>query len=212
MKLYDISINLHEGMVTWPGDPEVKIDWVARIGKDSDANISALSYGLHTGTHIDVPKHFLDDGWDMDSLDLGVLLGECVVVQVPDDCDLIRREDLEALEIGAFERVLFKTRNSQTWPKDAVAFDEGFVALGTSGADYLVEKGCKLVGIDYLSIAPFNDPPTTHLRLLEAGVVILEGLDLSDVEPGRYELICLPIKLKGREGAPARAVLRQLPD
>ena len=135
-----------------------------------------------------------------------------LVVQVPDDCDLIGREDLKALEIGAFERVLFKTRNSQTWPKDAVDFDEGFVALGPSGADYLVEKGCKLVGIDYLSIAPFNDPPTTHKRLLEASVVILEGLDLSDVEPGRYELICLPIKLMGREGAPARAILRQLTD
>ena len=210
MKLYDISINLHEGMVTWPGDPEVKIDWVARIGNGSDANISALSYGLHTGTHIDVPKHFLDDGWDMDSLDLGVLLGECAVVQVPDDCDLICREDLDALDIEHFERILFKTRNSQTWPKNAVAFDEGFVALGPSGADYLVEKGCKLVGIDYLSIAPFDDPPTTHVRLLEAGVVILEGLDLSGVKPGCYELICLPIKLAGREGAPARAILRAL--
>jgi arylformamidase len=212
MKLYDISINLHEGMVTWPGDPEVKIDWVARIGEGSDANISALNYGLHTGTHIDVPLHFVKDGWSMDELDLGVLVGACEVVQVPDDCDLIGRQDLEALEIECFERVLFKTRNSQSWPKDAVTFDKDFVALGPSGADYLVEKGCKLVGIDYLSIAPFDDPPTTHVRLLEAGVVILEGLDLSGVEPGRYELICLPIKLMGREGAPARAILRALGD
>lgn len=212
MKIIDISVNVQEGMVTWPGDPEVKIDWVARIGEGSDANISVLNYGLHTGTHIDVPLHFVKDGWSMDELDLGVLVGACEVVQVPDDCDLIGRQDLEALEIECFERVLFKTRNSHSWPKDALTFDKDFVALGPSGADYLVEKGCKLVGIDYLSIAPFDDPPTTHVRLLEAGVVILEGLDLSDVEPGRYELICLPIKLMGREGAPARAILRQLPD
>ncbi len=212
MKLIDISVKIQENMVTWPGDPKVKIDWVARIGEDSDANISALSYGLHTGTHIDVPLHFVKNGWSMDDLDLGVLIGTCEVVQLPDGCDLIGREDLEALEIGCFERVLFKTRNSQSWPKDAVSFDKDFVALGPSGADYLVEKGCKLVGIDYLSIAPFNDPPTTHKRLLEAGVVILEGLDLSEAEPGLYELICLPVKLAGREGAPARAVLRPLAD
>ena len=210
MKIIDISVNVHENMVIWPGDPAVKIGWVARIGEESQANISALHYGLHTGTHIDVPLHFVKDGWNMDELDLGVLVGVCEVVQIPDSCNLISREDLMALDIQHFERILFKTRNSKTWPGKAATFDEAFVALGPSGADYLLEKGCGLVGIDYLSIAPYNDPSTTHLRLLEAGAVILEGLDLSEVEPGVYELLCLPIKLSGREGAPARAVLRPL--
>ena len=210
MKLYDISLNLLEGMVTWPGDPEVKIEWMARIGEDSHANISELSFGLHTGTHIDVPKHFVDDGWDMDNLDLNVLMGRVEVIEVPENADLITRDLLERMNIECFERVLFKTRNSQLWVNNGKEFQENFVALGACGADYLVSKGCRLVGIDYLSIAPYCDPQTTHVKLLEASVVVLEGLDLSKVQPGAYELICLPLKLAGREGAPARAILRDL--
>ncbi len=210
MKIYDISLNLLEDMVIWPGDPEVKIEWMARIGEDSHANISELSFGLHTGTHIDVPKHFVDDGWDMDSLDLNVLMGRVEVVEVPANADLITRELLERMKVESFERVLFKTRNSQLWVDNVKEFQENFVALGACGAEYLVSKGCRLVGIDYLSIAPYSDPQTTHIKLLEAGVVILEGLDLSKVQPGAYELICLPLKLAGREGAPARAILREL--
>lgn len=209
MKMVDISMNLLEGMVTWPGDPEVRIEWMARIGKDSHANISELSFGLHTGTHIDVPKHFIDDGWDMDSLELDVLIGRVEVVEVPEDLDLITRNQLEKMAIENFDRILFKTRNSQLRTKGVNEFQQDFVALGACGAEYLVSKGCRLVGIDYLSIAPYSDPKTTHIQLLEAGVVILEGLDLSKVQPGEYDLVCLPLKLAGREGAPARAILRE---
>lgn len=209
MKIVDISMNLLEGMVTWPGDPEVRIEWMARIGKDSYANISELSFGLHTGTHIDVPKHFIDNGWDMDSLKLDTLIGRVEVVEVPEDLDLITGDMLKKMTIENFDRILFKTRNSQLWTKGANVFQQDFVALGACGAEYLVSKGCRLVGIDYLSIAPYSDPKTTHVKLLEAGVVVLEGLDLSKVQPGEYELVCLPLKLAGREGAPARAILRE---
>lgn len=207
MNLIDISMEIKNGMVIWPGDPEVNINWMARIGKDSHANISELSFGLHTGTHIDVPKHFVEDGWDMDSLDLTVLMGSVEVVEFPEDVNLITYEILEKQEMQNFERILFKTRNSRLWAENINDFREDFVALSACGADYLVSKGCRLVGIDYLSIAPFTDPKTTHVKLLEAGIVILEGLNLYKVQPGKYDLICLPLKLAGREGASARAIL-----
>lgn len=209
MKIIDISMKLHEGMVTWPGDPEVRIDWVAKIGEKSDANISALSFGLHTGTHIDVPLHFVEGGWNMNDLDLNVLIGKVEVVAIPDDVTIITRDVLESINIGYYERVIFKTSNSRFLGEGINQFQEDFVALGGCGADYLIEKGCQLVGIDYLSIAPYNNLKTTHVTLLEAGVVILEGLDLSNAEAGIYELICLPLRMDGREGASARAVLRK---
>jgi len=189
----------------WPGDPELRLQWAANIEQGDLVNLTELSMGIHTGTHIDAPLHFLPNGKPIDSLSLNVFVGEAQVVAIPQNVNLITVDILQDVcEINA-ARILFKTKNSQLW--DTSKFQQDYVALEASAAQWLVDQGVQLVGIDYLSIAPFKDPAPTHETLLNNEVVIVESLDLRLVKPGIYTLICLPLKLVGREAAPARAIL-----
>ena len=208
MKIHDISVTITPELPTWPGDPSVVLERVNKMEDGANANVSRIDMGVHTGTHVDAPYHFIADGNPVETLDLEVLIGEVLVVRVPDEVNEITRETLEVLQLpGGVKRILFKTRNSRYWQTGEKTFQTRFVGIAESGAQSLVEKGIELVGIDYLSIAPFKKSRPTHQVLLKAKMVVIEGVDLSKVEPGIYELICLPLKLGGSDGAPARVVL-----
>jgi arylformamidase len=196
MEIIDISIPIHTGMVTYPGDPEVRLERVESIADGDSANISKLDFGVHSGTHVDAPVHFLDGTAGADELPLDVLNGPCEVVTV----EKLDAHAAESVPDGV-ERVLFRTPNSELWAQDS--FAERFERLNGAAAEALVERGVRLVGVDYLSVGDHD----AHRALLGAGVVALEGLDLRGVEAGPYELRCLPLRLVGSDGAPARAVL-----
>lgn len=207
MRLYDISIGVHPGMPVWPGDPPVELTRISAIANGDNANVSRLSCGVHVGTHLDSPLHFVDGGASVESLSLKVLIGRAYVVSLP-KADVIDAACLEAADIPPrTKRVLFKTRNSALWARGETRFQTDFVAVDESGAQWLVRKGVQLVGVDYLSVAPYKRSKQVHETLLKAGAVVVEGLDLSKVAQGRYTLYCLPLKLVGSDGAPTRAVL-----
>jgi arylformamidase len=208
MRIYDISLTISPEIPIWPGDPHIVMERVATIDSGSDVNLTRLEMCAHSGTHVDAPFHFINnDAITVDQLSLKVLSGRTYVLNLP-DCDLITASVLENAEIPPrTRRLLFKTRNSTYWSSRGNVFQEDYVGLSKDGAQWLVGHGIKLVGIDYLSIAPYNDTRPTHEILLRAGVVIIEGLDLSKVSQGRYTLHCLPLKLAGADGAPARAIL-----
>ncbi len=213
MRFYDITVPLSSKTPTYPGDPGIEIHQWASLEKGDGANVSLLNFGAHSGTHVDAPAHFISGAAKVDSLWLDSLIGEALVVELPADRNQIDDEFIAANVPDDAERVLFKTRNSGFWGQEEKTFHADYVYLEPEAAHRLVEIGIKLVGIDYLSIEQFrteNHP--THLALLSEGIVILEGLDLSEVRPGHYELICLPLKIaEGTgDGAPARAVLREL--
>ncbi len=209
MRTFDITIPLHPQMPVWPGDPSIQLSRISKIEEGASANVTKISMTVHAGTHIDAPYHFLGgETATVEQLPLNLLTGRVYVLHLPDEADLITAEILKKSEIPPrTRRVLFRTRNSHLWKKNSQEFYKDFVALSPDGAEYLVERGVKLVGIDYLSIAPFYDSVPTHKILLEAGVIIVEGLDLSQVPQGRYSLYCLPLNLIGVDGAPARAIL-----
>jgi arylformamidase len=196
MQIIDISVPLREGMVTYPGDPVVRMERAASIAGGDVVNLTRMDFGLHSGTHVDAPVHFIDGASGVDSVPLEALIGPCDVAEVP---DLSPASIAQAPE-GA-ERLLFKTPNSELWERDE--FAEEFARLDGEAAALLVERGVRLVGVDYLSVGD----EAAHHALLEAGVVPIEGLDLRGVEPGSYELICLPLRVVGADGAPARAIL-----
>lgn len=198
MELIDVTVPLRPGMVVFPGDPEVSLGRVSSIAGGAVANVSRLEAGVHTGTHVDAPLHFRDGAPAVESLPLEVLVGPAEVV----DATGLEREVGEDFPFpSGVERLLLKTRNSELWAREA--FAEDAVALSPGAARCLVELGVRLVGIDYLSVGGEE----VHRTLLDAGVVVLEGLDLRGVEPGAYRLLCLPLKLVGADGAPARAIL-----
>lgn len=206
MRTYDITVTISPNLPTWPGDPGVELQRVEKIEDGSNANVSRVDMGVHTGTHVDAPYHFLQDGITVDQIDLSLLTGRAYVLHLP-EVDVITAPVLEDAQIPPrTRRVLFKTRNSDYWAKEEV-FQTDFVGLSEDGAEYLVRRGVKLVGMDYLSIAPYKKSRPTHEKLLAAGVVIVEGLDLSEVSQGRYTLYCLPLKIAKSDGAPARAIL-----
>jgi arylformamidase len=208
MKTYDISLTISPDMPVWPGDGGITIKRIDKIDAGSDANVSRMEMGVHTGTHVDAPYHFLKDGSTVENLSLKILVGRAYVVHLRDDVDVITPEVLAAAGIPPrTRRVLFRTRNSKQWGKDFKPFQKDFVAIDAKAAEYLVKHGVKLVGVDYLSVAPFGQATPTHVTLLKAGVVIVEGLNLAQVSKGRYNFFCLPLKLKGSDGAPARAIL-----
>ena len=192
-------------MIHYPGDPELHLERVLAIARGDPANVSRLDFGVHSGTHVDAPNHFLDGEPGVDSVPLDVLVGPA---QVVDGASLPREVSASALQSlaipDAAERLLLKTRNSALWERDS--FSEDFVSLDESGARWLVERGVRLIGIDYLSIGD----EAAHKVLLRAGVVPLEGLDLRRVEPGSYRLICLPLRIEGSDGGPARVLLETL--
>jgi arylformamidase len=205
-KIYDVSVPLSDETPTYPGDPRVQIAPVQRIANGDACNVSTVALGAHAGTHVDAPYHMLADGGTVDQLPLEILLGKARVVEIGAR-ERVMREDLETLDLRADLRVLFKTRMSGQMR--VPEFQEDYVYLTADAASYLVQAGLKLVGIDYLSVDRFGsaDYPA-HQTLLEAGVIVVEGLDLSEVGPGDYDMICLPLRIAGGDGAPARVVLR----
>lgn len=208
MKIWDISVTISPTLPTWPGDPKAIVERVSAIAKGANANVSRMDMGVHTGTHVDAPLHFIDGTSAVEAMNLEVLIGPARVVQVGDEVNVITREVLEGLDIPAStSRLLFKTHNSYYWANQVQEFQTDFVGIDESGSKYLVEKGVRLVGVDYLSVAPYKQSRPTHQILLGANIVIIEGLDLSAIQPGEYQLICLPLKIEGSDGAPARAVL-----
>ncbi len=204
--IYDISTPVIDGGVVYPGNPEIRIEPQQAIARGAGANVSSVAFGSHTGTHVDAGKHFFDDGQTVDRIALERLVGPAILLVFPDDLMSVAAADLEKHDIGSHTRVLLRTRNSALLSKPEFVTDYTFLA--PDGAEYLVAKGVELVGIDYLSIEQFHSGHhRTHLTLLGRGVVIVEGLDLSQPPPGVYQLICLPLRLAGLDGAPARAVL-----
>jgi len=209
MKIYDITVSISPDLPVYPGDPSIQVTHMQSLAAGDVANVSHLNFGTHTGTHVDPPSHFVPGGASLDQLPLDVLIGPARVIDAGDvrmiDAALIERTQLDGVT-----RVLFKTRNSRLW-QEASEFAKDFVYLETEAAVRLVERGVRLVGIDYLSVEKFNfEQPTTHLALLRHNVIIIEGLNLSGVAPGDYELICLPLKIKDGDGGPARVVLREM--
>jgi arylformamidase len=212
MPIYDISVSVAPGETpTFPGDPGIEVSSWNSISRGDPANVTLLNFGAHTGTHVDAPAHFIEGAGVVASLPLETLLGEALVVEIPTDADAVEERHLNAL--GGATRVLFKTRNSGFWDEPRGRFREDFTYITPGAARALVAAGVRLVGIDYLSVEKFgSEDYATHVTLLSAGVVIVEGLDLRAVAAGRYDLACLPLKLAAGsgDGAPARAVLRTL--
>lgn len=204
----DISVPLQTGMVHWPGDPEPNFSRISEIEAGAEANVTFCRLGAHTGTHMDAPCHFIAGARGIETFPLDVAIGPARVIAVPADCTVISRRELERKNISTGERILFKTRNSnKRW--DNVEFQRDYVALNASAAEFLVSVGVHLVGVDYLSVGVFEgDGPETHKQLLGAGIWVVEGLDLSPVGEGRYDMVCLPLPIAGSDGSPARVVLR----
>lgn len=210
MTIYDISLTISPSLPTWPGDPGLTLEQFEAMDQGAHVNVTRISSSVHLGTHVDAPHHFLNDGRTVEELPLDVLTGPCYVAQLPDGIDAITAEVLDRTEITPdMKRVLFGTSNSHLWAKGETKFQEDFVAITEDGAEWLVARGVQLVGVDYLSVAPFGDSEPTHKVLLKAGVVVVEGLNLSVVMRGFYDLYCLPLKIAGSDGAPARAILVQ---
>ncbi len=206
-KLLDVSVPLADGIPVYPGNPAFELHPIKRLAEGGSSNNSRLVMGTHTGTHVDAPRHFFDGAPGVDELPLNLLLGRVRVVEIQRRGG-ISAADLEAAALREDLRVLLKTSNSALW--NAGTFHEDYTHVTESGARYLVEQGVKVVGVDYLSVEQFKKPGApAHRTLLAAGVVIIEGLNLSDAEPGMYEMYCLPLRIPGADGAPARVVLRR---
>lgn len=211
MAIYDITVPIRHGMPIYEGDPGVQIEPWSAFAKGDSANVSMLNFGAHTGTHVDAPAHFIEGANTIDKLPLETLIGRARVVRVPEDIIEIDPGFLAGCDLDGVERVIFHTRNSTFW--DGEGFRKDFTHLSPEAAQLLVDGGIKLVGTDYLSIEKFHSGNhLTHLTLLRKDVVIVEGLNLSEVAPGDYELICLPLKIAegAGDGAPARVVLRSI--
>ncbi len=208
MPLYDISLTISPSMPVWPGDPTVDLVQVQSMDKGDHINMTKMAMSVHTGTHVDAPHHFLNNHKTVENLPLDILTGPCYVIQLPDDVDEIDAEALERMPISeGTKRLLFGTSNSKFWAKGENNFQKDFVSISEDGAEWLVDHGIELVGVDYLSVAPFGEGTPTHTVLLKAGVVVVEGLNLAKVPRGFYDLYCLPLKIAGSDGAPARAIL-----
>ncbi len=208
-RLIDVSLEVGPDLLVWPGNPGVTVTPSSRISQGGSSNVSEIRLGSHTGTHIDPPFHFLDDGATAEDLPLDVMMGETTVADLRGTPGPIGPDELAGLSLsGGVTRLLLRTDNSALWAADPRAFPDDYVCLSPEGARWVVDQGVRLIGIDFLSIEARGAPGhPTHRTLLEADVVILEGLDLSGVEPGGYTLVCFPLKIVGGDGAPTRAVL-----
>jgi arylformamidase len=207
MKIYDISLNLSPSTVHWVTSQPFELIERKRTNRGDPNNSSSMHTSVHAGTHVDAPFHFVPGGAAIDTLPLDVFMGPARVCAV-DVATKITASDVVGLNLKGERRVLFKTRNSSLLRKPA--YDPSFVAFSVDAAKALVDEGVQLVGLDYLSVARPDEQVPVHRAFLDHGVVLLEGVDLTAVEPGRYELICFPIKIAGSDGAPCRAVLREL--
>ena len=202
----DISLPLSPTTTRWPGSEGFSIESMQHLARGDNATSSIMRADVHSGTHIDAPSHAIVAGADINELDLEVFVGGVVVVDVG-DAEAIDAQLLEDARIPPAERILLRTRNSQLWSNTDHDFCEDYVGLTLDAADWVVARGVRLLGTDYLSVQRFRDSRKTHEVLLRGGVALLEGLDLSAVEPGRYTIVCLPLRIVGAEASPARAVL-----
>jgi arylformamidase len=211
MKIYDISLPIVPSMPLWPGDPSVDLRQVSAISSGDTANVSWIGMGVHTGTHLDAPKHFLESGLTIEQIPINKMIGKVLVLEIDIAEDVISEQVLKShpkrtiLEHST--KVLFRTRNSNFWEEGITDFRQDYVGIDTSGARFLSNLKLDLVGIDYLSVAPFAETRPPHLALLSENIILLEGIDLSQVPEGEYDLFCLPLLIPGCEGSPARAIL-----
>jgi arylformamidase len=205
----DITVPVHPGMAHWPGDRAFQLRSESRIAAGDVYNLSSFSMSAHTGTHMDAPLHFLDGAASLDELPFGAVMGPARVVAI-EHPHRIPIEEVRACNVQPGERILFKTANSKASWHDR-PFEERFIAIRADTAAHLAERRPVLIGVDYLSVGAFEgDGVETHRLLLGAGIWLVEGLDLTHVDPGAYELVCLPMRIAGIEGAPARAALRRI--
>ena len=204
----DISVPLYTGMAHWPDNPPVRIERMMDLARGDAANVSKIELGAHTGTHMDAPRHFLADGAGIDEMPFDATIGSARVIRI-EHPQAIFPEELEAHHLQAGDRVLFRTQNSERcWNTDQ--FIEDFVYISAAAAQFLADRQVRTIGVDYLSVGGYvHDGVATHQILLSAGIWLIEGLNLSAVQAGTYELICLPLRIAGADGALARAILRQ---
>ena len=203
----DVSVPLHTGMVHWPTDPAVHIERFADMDKGAICNVSKIDLCAHAGTHMDGLNHFIKDGAPLDTVPFDAVIGPCRVIELK-DADSVKPAELAKHMLRKGERILLKTRNSkrQWWEED---FDTQFIHISKDAAQHMVDRDIRTIGVDYLSVGGYQrDGVECHQVLLGAGVWIIEGLDLTKVKPGKYDLICLPVKIRNSDGAPARAILR----
>lgn len=206
MKLIDVSVALDATLPTYPGNTPFSLEAIKRIARNDSSNVSTIHMSAHAGTHVDAPRHFFDAGAGADALPLDLLVGRTRVVEVT--ARHVGAEELGAFDLREDVRVLIKTHNSRLW--GSPEFHTDYVGVTESGARYLVDHGVKVVGVDYLSVEEFKKPGApAHHALLGAGTIVIEGLNLREVEPGVYDMICLPLRVVGSDGAPARVVLRR---
>jgi arylformamidase len=204
----DVTVALEDGMVHWEGDPECRIFRAVKMEDGKPCNLTKLELSAHTATHMDAMRHFVADGLTMEQMPLEATIGPCRVIAM-DIEDQITPADLAGLDLRKGERIIFKTRNTtRSWDM-APAFDKHFVSISKAAGQVLADAGVMTVGVDYLSIGGWEkDGVEVHQVMLGAGIWVIEGLWLKDIEPGNYEMICLPLKIKGADGAPCRALLR----
>jgi arylformamidase len=209
MPWIDISVPLRNGMVAWPGDARFERTSTLEIAKGDECNLSQISATAHIGTHMDAPRHYLEGAAGIETMPITASIGRARVIEIHDP-EAIRTAELEPHHLAKGERILFKTRNSMhCWKTDH--FQKSYIYIAPEAAHHLAERGIQTVGVDYLSVGGFDGGGSeTHRILLQAGIWIIEGLILEHVDPGEYELVCLPLKIIGGDGAPARAVLRKL--
>jgi arylformamidase len=208
VEIIDITAPVNPKSVMWPDDEPPSREFTSHIDRGDPSTVSRWELSAHTGTHVDARVHFIPGGWMVDAIELSRCVGPCRVVDLTHVEEHVSRADLEAAEVAGTVRLLLKTRNSELGLLVREGFVEDYVAISREAAEYLVEIGVETVGVDYLSVEPFEDKGfNTHHTLLGADVVILEGLVLTGVEAGEYFLACLPLKLAGSDGAPARAIL-----
>lgn len=206
MKLIDVSLPLQTGLPTYPGNTPFSLEPVKRIAEGASSNVSSLHLSAHTGTHVDAPRHFFDDGPGTEGLSLDLLCGRARVIELTTR-RTIAVDDLATFDLREDVRVLLKTHNSRLWASPE--FHQDYIGVSAEAARYLVDRGVKVIGVDYLSVEEFRKPGApAHRALLGAGTIVIEGLNLRDVEPGVYEMFCLPLAIVGADGAPARVVLR----
>lgn len=205
--IIDISVPIDDKLPIWPNSPKPKFSKISSIRGGDSANDTEIKMSVHTGTHIDAPLHFIQNGKSVEKLDLKTFFGPVFVVYLPKIKEITSR-DIRKLNLPKkTERILFKTENSNLWRKKISKFNKNYVGLTVDAAEWLSKKGVKLVGIDYLSIAKFDEAEEVHKILLEKGIIILEGINLNKVKQGRYQLVCLPVKIAGLEASQTRAIL-----
>jgi len=207
MKLIDVTVPIDSNLATYPGNTPFSLEGIKRLARGDNSNVSTLHLSAHAGTHVDAPRHFFDDGGGVESLALEMLCGRTRVVELTTR-KTVTAEDLAGFDLREDVRLLLKTANSRLW--GTPDFHQDFIGVSEGAALFLVDRGVKVLGVDYLSVEPYETPgaPAHHV-LLGAGTIVIEGLNLRDVEPGAYEMYCLPLALVGADGAPARVILRR---